>query len=110
MQQKNYMTGEEFQNRRRQSEESVWRTQQRYEGTRPWTGHPQDYEDVIGPNRSGGMEKVIRTGNPATGLLKDEGWGTGTAGVPVTPKPTNGNGNRLSGVAARPTPTGVGGI
>jgi hypothetical protein len=108
-QQKKSMTGEEFQRRWRESEERVWRNQQRLDGTRPWTGHPQDYEDVLGPERSGGMETVVRTGNPITGLRKDEGWDTGTAGVPAKPN-GNGNGNGLSGGAARPIPTGVGGI
>jgi hypothetical protein len=71
--------------------------QQHYDGS--WDGSPQDYEDVVGPNRSGGMETVT-SGPKLAGLLKDEG----TAGVRVPAKPNgngNGNGNGLSGGAAR---------
>jgi hypothetical protein len=46
------------------------------------------------------MEKVT-SGPKATGLLKDEGWGTGTAGVPANPN-GNGNGN-LTGSGATNT-------
>ena len=104
------MTSEEVQARWRHSDERVWRNEQRIAGLRPWQGSPQDMEDVLGPERSGGMEHVVRTGTPTNGLLKNEGWGEGTAGVRVPAKPNgNGNGNGLSGGAARPVPTGVGG-
>jgi hypothetical protein len=99
------MTGDEFMNRWRHSEERADRLARQYEGTQPWTGSPDDYEDVLGPERSGGLDKVAGGRNQNTGLRRNEGWGTGTAGVPA--KPTNGNGNGLSGGAARPIPTGV---
>jgi hypothetical protein len=103
--QKNRMTGDEFQRRWAQSEERVWRNQQRLNGSQPWTASPQDYEDVLGPERSGGLDKIVSNGNANTGLRKNEGWGEGTAGVPATSN--GGNGDGLSGGAARPIPTGV---
>jgi hypothetical protein len=72
--------------------------QARYEGHRPWTASPQDYEDVLGPNRSGGIE-TYKSGNPNTGLRKDEGGA-------ARPMPSNGNGNELSGGAAERVPVG----
>jgi hypothetical protein len=105
--QRKAMSGDEFVNRWRHSEERADRMARQYEGTQAWQASPQDYEDVLGPERSGGMEKVT-SGPKTTGLLNNEGWGDGTAGVRVPAKPTNGNGNGLSGGAARPVPTEVG--
>ena len=78
-------------------------------GRSPGQGSPQDYEDVLGPERSGGMEQVVTSGLRPAGLRKDEGWGAGTAGVQgASQAERNGNGNGLSGGAARPVPTAVG--
>lgn len=87
----------------RESAARAERMRQQYEGTRRWSGSPQDYEDVVGPERSGGMEKVVN-GPKQAGLRKNEGWGEGSSPVPATPMPTNGNG--MSGAAK--VPTGVG--
>ena len=107
--QSKHMTGDEVQQRWDRSQARADRLQRQYEGTQDWSGSPQDMEDLVGPERSGGMEKVT-SGPTTTGLLRrDEDWGTGTAGVRVPAKPNgNGNGNGLSGGAARPVPTGVG--
>jgi hypothetical protein len=101
-QQKKFMSGEKVHRRWAESQERVDRIRDSLNG-RPF-GHPQDYEDVLGPERSGGM-KAVTSGPKLAGLLKDEGWGTGTSGVPA--KPNGGNGNGLSGGAARQIPTGV---
>ena len=54
------------------------------EGSRPWSGGQQDYEDTLGPNRSGGMDKVVAKQPPKgpdpLGPVPD--WGP-TAGVEV---------------------------
>jgi hypothetical protein len=90
--------GDRFQKRWRESEARAERMRQQYEGTCDWSGSPQDYEDVLGPERSGGLDKVVN-GPKQTGQRKDEGWDPGS--VPVRPKPTNGNGKGLSGGAAK---------
>lgn len=102
-QQQQEKPGDVFERRWRQSEGRAERIRDSLSG-RPW-GHPQDYEDVLGPNRSGGLEKVT-TGPRQTGLRKDEGYGPSP--VPAKPKPGNGNGGGLSGGAAQKVPTGVG--
>ena len=95
-------------NRWRQSEERADRLRQQYEGPimgravrrtrrRAWAGtvgrHGQDCQQR----------------NQQAGLLKDEGWGEGTAGVRVPAKPNGVRKRQLdwSGAAARPIPTGV---
>jgi hypothetical protein len=99
--------GDRFVARWRASEDRADRLRQRYEGTQDWSGSPTDYNDVIGPNRSGGLAKVT-SGPPQTGLRRDEGWDPGSLS-PVRPKPTNGNGDGLSGGVAQRIPTSVGG-
>jgi hypothetical protein len=98
--------GEDFETRWRHSEERAARMRSQYEGQQAWTGSPADVEDLVGPNRSGGMETYTR-GNKQTGLNREEDWGG--AGVPARPKPMNGNGDGLSGGAARQEPVSVGG-
>ena len=49
------------------------------EGSRPWRGHPQDVEDLVGPNRSGGIDEIVA--KKATALAKLAGT-TVTTGVP----------------------------
>jgi hypothetical protein len=89
-QQKKSMSGDEFQRRWRESEERVWRNQQRLNGSRPWQASPQDYEDVLGPERSGGMETVTN-GPKLAGLRKDVGMGGSS-----TPTPNGGDGDDVS--------------
>jgi hypothetical protein len=62
--------GDRFVRKWRESEHRAERMRQQYEGTRDWSGSPEDYEDVVGPNRSGGLDKVVRTQNPQTGIRR----------------------------------------
>ena len=82
------------------------RMRRQYEGTQDWSGSPQDYEDALGPNRSGGLDKVTN-GPKQTGIRRDGGWDPGPIPVRATPRPTNGNGNGMSGGAAK-VPSTVG--
>jgi hypothetical protein len=84
------------------------RLRRQWEGSQPWTGSPEDMEDVLGPERTGGLDAVT-SGPTQAGLRKNESWGGGPSSPVPAPKPTNGNGNGLSGGAARQVPTGVGG-
>lgn len=103
--QRKAMTGDEFVNRWRHSEERAWRLQQQHEGSQAWSGSPQDVEDLVGPERSGGMETVVGKRPTPSPTWRDP---EGTAGVRVPAQPSgNGNGNGQSGGAARPVPTGV---
>ena len=43
----------------RESEDRAARLRGQWQGSRPWSGGQQDYEDALGPNRSGGMDKVV---------------------------------------------------
>ncbi len=91
------------------SEERAERLRPQVQGQQPWTGSPDDYNDVIGPDRSGGMSAVTM-GPRQVGIHPDgNGNDWGGAGVRAKPKPTNGNGNGLSGGAAQKIPTEVGG-
>ncbi len=96
--------GDRFEAEWRASEKRAERLRQHWEGSRAWTASPQDYEDVVGPNRSGGLEKVA-SGRRQTGLRKDQGWDGGPS--PVRATPNGGNGNGLSGGPAK-VPTTVG--
>jgi hypothetical protein len=62
------------------SEDRADRLRQQYEGTRPWTGSHQGMNDVIAPDRSGGMGPVTN-GPRQTGLRKDEPWSPNPVGT-----------------------------
>jgi hypothetical protein len=84
------------------------RLRRQYE-TGEWSGSPQDYNDTIAPERSGGMDKVMN-GPKQTGIRRDPGgWDPGSTPVRATPRPTNGNGNGngMSGGVAEKVPTTV---
>jgi hypothetical protein len=89
--------GDRFTKRWRESDARAERLRQQYE-TGEWNASPQDYEDVLGPERSGGIDTVTN-GSKQAGKRNDEGWDPGS--VPVPPKPTNGNGNGLTGGAVK---------
>ena len=71
-QRKQPMNGDEFRRRWAQSEHRADRLRQQYEGTQSWSGSPQDYEDVLGPERSGGVDKVVNGPNP--GRFAQKRW------------------------------------
>jgi hypothetical protein len=97
--------GERWERRYRESMDRAERMQQQYEGTRPWSGSSQDYEDVLGPERSGGIDKVV-SGPKVAGRRTNGDDYLGPSVVRATPKPNGGNG--LSGGAALKMPTSVG--
>ena len=83
--------GDVFERNWRHSEERVARLQAHREGGRSF-GSPQDYEDVLGPNRSGGIDTVVSHGPANTGLGRD----------------LNGNGHAPVGARSKPSPSGGG--
>jgi hypothetical protein len=89
--------GDDFEAQWRQSEERADRIRQQTEGSRPWTGSPDDYNDVVAPPRDGVGISAVTMGPRQVGIHPD-GNGGGT-----------GNGNGLSGGAAQTRPSSVGG-
>jgi hypothetical protein len=91
----------DFEKEWRASDDRVARNRAQYEGTQPWSGSPQDYEDVVGPNRSGGIDTVVN-GPRQVGLYRDDD-DEGLGGVPAQP---SGGGNDGSGGVAATVPIG----
>ena len=99
--------GDRFVRRWRESEARAERMRRQYEGTRDWSGSPEDYEDALGPERSGGLDKVVNGPKQAGSRKNNEGWDPGPTPVRATPRPTNGNGGLSGGAAKVPSTVGT---
>jgi hypothetical protein len=89
--------GEQFVQRWYQSEKRARRMQREFEqpgAPTPWTGSPQDYEDLVGPERSGGLDTIVAK-RPTPVPWRDH---DGQAPIGAMPRPAPGG---LSGGEAK---------